>query len=51
MTTPATSYTTTFAVKRRCKRCQVSKPIAGGKTFPGGKVWVCASCRQKAKPA
>ena len=44
---PAPAYTALYAVKRRCKRCNVSKPTAGGKTFPGGRVWVCADCRRK----
>ena len=44
---PATAYTHLFGVKRRCKRCNTSKPTAGGKTYPGGRVWVCADCRRK----
>ena len=46
MTTPPT-YTRLFAIKRRCKRCNTSKPTAGGKTYHGGRVWVCATCRNK----
>lgn len=41
------TYTAYFAVKRRCHRCNVSKPTAGGKTYPGGRTWVCRECLHK----
>ena len=42
-----TSYTTTFGVTRRCHKCNVSKPTAGGRTWPGGRIWLCKECMAK----
>lgn len=45
------TYTNTFAVKRRCHKCKTSKPTAGGRTYPGGRVWICRDCQAKRKAA
>ena len=39
------SYSTGFQYRRKCARCDTHKPMTGGKTFPGGKVWHCSDCR------
>jgi len=36
-----------YDMKRTCKRCHHKRSTAGGKTFPGGSVWLCAACRAK----
>lgn len=45
-----TTYTRTFAVKRRCRRCRFMRPTTGGrlvKMANGVKAWRCAECRRK----
>lgn len=39
------SYSVSGAYRRKCSKCGDHKPMAGGKTYPGGKVWRCAECR------
>lgn len=34
-----------FPYRRRCHKCGQHKPMTGGKTYPGGRVWRCAECR------
>ena len=42
-------YGNGFVYRRKCGRCQTHQPMAGGRTAPGGRYWVCSQCR-KTKP-
>ena len=43
---PTTSAVYQF--RRRCFKCNTHKPMTGGKTYGGGKKFICGKCRKGA---
>jgi hypothetical protein len=35
-----------FTYRRKCAKCETHQPMAGGRTAPGGRYWVCSRCRK-----